>query len=82
MSIDVEVEILESSTFAGFLFLCWHLRWTFMVDMEFGRFFVINYSVRPGQYVKWVQFIAQSNVDLIGVKYVTCRKYAGSDLFF
>ena len=53
-----------------------------LVETCFGSCFVINYSVRLGQVVKWIQLISQRNVDYIGLKNATCRKSARSSFYF
>ena len=82
MSRYVEVEIPESYRFFDMMLLCWQMMHILLVAMEFGSCFVINDSFRLVQYLKWLRFIAQNNVDLIFMKAAQCRKYSGSALVF
>ena len=52
-----------------------------MVDSDFGRCFLIRAVVSPGQDEKCPRFMAQKNVDGMGLDATTWRKANRSDLF-
>ena len=54
--------------FVEFKLHCCMRRWPFLAAREFGKYFVMRDSVRPGQDKKWPCLMTRRNVDGRGLK--------------
>ena len=62
--------------FVEFRLRCCIRRWPLMVARDFGRYFAMRDSVKPGQDEKWPCLMAQRKVDGRGMKAHRWRKVA------
>ena len=63
-------------SFVQFKLRCCMHRCTFLVARDFGKYFVMKYSVRPGKDYKWPRLMARIKLDGRGLKAHPWRKLA------
>ena len=68
--------------FVEFKLRCCMCRWPLLVARDFGEYFLMRESVRPGQEEKWPCLMSQRKVDGRRLKANPWRKAASSLFFF
>ena len=63
-------------SFVEFKLSCCMLRWPLLVERDFGKYFAMRDSVRPGHDEKWPLLMARRKVDGRGLKAHQWRKAA------
>ena len=58
ISKEVAIGRESRSGLVDLMFFCWPRRWPLLVAIAFGRCFLMRDSVRPGQVMKWLFFMA------------------------